>query len=113
MKKAKFIAELCITAICLVMIYSFAIQSKDNGGMAATSATMQMAAQQLAVSHATTMDEAGADDSAYGFVGSTKNLVSLQEQAKAEAERMIETGDTSRFEAEIHKNSAALNAMGY
>ncbi len=102
MKKAKFTAELFITALCLYMIHTLAVRLEP----VRYDINMIPAAQ--IDTHGLSIVAASQED-VYEFVAKTEDPGTLNAIAKEEAQRMIQTGDTSRFEAELDKNGLLLS----
>lgn len=49
----------------------------------------------------------------YEVAPTVANTSILQDLARQEAERIVQTGDYDSFQKRLHQNSTVLNAMGY
>ncbi|MFN3700293.1 MAG: hypothetical protein ACK4VI_02075 [Alphaproteobacteria bacterium] len=116
MKLLKLKLQIVLTGLILFQIGALADkQSKDSDALPTlTPAVMQTGYSLTRPAYAD--DNTGIPvDIAYNpYLGSTtSNHGQIQAAARAEAERMLETGDVSRFQRKLEKNPHIARAIGY
>ena len=104
MKKAKLTAEVLITALCLYMIYEVALKTKGGEHQLNPAIAGQLVAYNIeGMEHS---------QDVYEVIAKSDDPDMMRAVAKAEAERMIQTGDTEEFQKELERNrivSGVLN----
>ncbi len=113
MKRIKLITEIFVTVLCLGMVYALAIKhGPDTGGDIDLQASLQAynTAEQSEFSEsASELDYINAYEAAADI--DEKNT--LRAMAKKEAQNMLATGDTSKYQKELEKNGIVMRAMGF